>query len=355
MYERTLCVYRNVFGEEPPEDIWPAPEVRFGTDLSHRVVNTSRNWVVPKAPVMRAAALLTAASIALTVMGCTGGWNPFDLVGVEFLGFLLPMMIAAVIVGRLLRWHARRPATLPGDEDWGLTWEEAAYLNGGYPRLTTAAVARLVASGTAQVSGDNTTLVHGDTPLQPGALTLSEAGVYDCLPLARTPEELRSAQSAVETRFAAEAGRLEDDGLVMTIAQRLNCVVVSVVPVALVLVFLGLPRLILGVLAHRPVGYLVATIFIGGFVGVVLSAVGVLRLSRRGAYLLSQTRARHLELQTERTWHEHHDVGMALALFGTSVLAGSSLAPLAAWYPRPITASSGGCGGDGCGGCGGGG
>ncbi len=163
MYERTLCVYRNVFGEEPPEDIWPGPDVRFGTDLSHRVVNTSRNWVVPKAPVKRAAALLTAASIALTVMGCAGGWNPFDLVGVEFLGFLLPVMIAAVIVGRALRSHARKPATLPGDKDRGLTWEEAAYLNGGYPRLTTAAVARLVASGAAQVSGDKTTLVHGDT------------------------------------------------------------------------------------------------------------------------------------------------------------------------------------------------
>ena len=90
MYERTRCVYRDVFGEEPPADIWPRPDIRFGTDLGHRVVNTSRNWVVPKAPVWRAAAQLTAACFALTVMGCAGGWNPFDLVGSSSSGSSYP-------------------------------------------------------------------------------------------------------------------------------------------------------------------------------------------------------------------------------------------------------------------------
>jgi len=46
---------------------------------------------------------------------------------------------------------------------------------------------------------------------------------------------------------------------------------------------------------------------------------------------------------------------LAVALFGTTVLAGSSLAFLQPWYPRQVSAaSSSGCGTSGCGtgGCG---
>jgi uncharacterized protein (TIGR04222 family) len=354
MYERTLRVYREVFGEEPPVDVWPGPDTRFGADLSHRVVNTARNWVVPKAPALRAAGLLAASCAALLATGCAGGWNPFDLVGIDFLEVLIPVMVAAVVVGRILRSHARKPGAQPGDDTRDLTWEEAAYLNGGYPRLTTAAVARLVASGAAGVSDGGTTVIPGGAPPSSGALTSSEAGVYGCLPLTNTPEALRSAQSAVESRYAAEADRLRDDGLLMPIDQRLKCVFVALVPVVLVVVCLG-------VLAHRPVGYLVLTLLIGGIFAAVLSAVGGLRVTRRGAYLLRQARARHQELRSGRAWRGPHDAGMAVGLFGTAALAGSSLAPLAAWYPQPTTHSSGGCGagcggggcGGGCGGCGG--
>jgi uncharacterized protein (TIGR04222 family) len=355
MYERTLRAYREVVGEEPPADVWPGPDVRFGADLSHRVVNTARNWVIPKAPARRAVGSLAAVCAALLVMGCAGGWNPFDLVGIDFLGVLLPVMVAAVVLGRVLRWHARKPGAQPG-EARVLTWEEAAYLNGGYPQLATAAIARLVASGAVRVSDDSSKLVPGDTLPSSVALTASEAGVYACLPLANTPKALRSAQSAVETRYSAEADRLLDDGLLMSVDQQQKCVFVALVPLALVVVCLGLPRLVMGVLAHRPVGYLVLTLLVGGYFAAVLSAVGDLRVTRRGVYLLRQARARHRELRSGRAWRGHHDVGMAVGLFGTAALAGSSLAALAAWYPLPTTHSSGGCGaGCGGGGCGGGG
>ena len=57
MYAHTLAAYREAFGEPPPPDVWPAAAERFGDDLRHRVVNTARNWVVPKRQVVRAAQL----------------------------------------------------------------------------------------------------------------------------------------------------------------------------------------------------------------------------------------------------------------------------------------------------------
>ena len=47
-YERTLESYRLFFGEEPPADIWPDANVRFGQDIYFERVNTKRFWIIPK-------------------------------------------------------------------------------------------------------------------------------------------------------------------------------------------------------------------------------------------------------------------------------------------------------------------
>ncbi|NQV99720.1 MAG: hypothetical protein HQ483_08485 [Rhodospirillales bacterium] len=47
-YDRTKQVYRSVFGEEAPTDIWPKPSVRFGTDLYFQRLNVKRNWIFSK-------------------------------------------------------------------------------------------------------------------------------------------------------------------------------------------------------------------------------------------------------------------------------------------------------------------
>ena len=57
MYAGTLAAYEAAFGHEAPADVWTPARERFGDDLRHRVVNTARNWVIPKAPVKRAAQL----------------------------------------------------------------------------------------------------------------------------------------------------------------------------------------------------------------------------------------------------------------------------------------------------------
>jgi len=52
-YRQTKESYLKVFGEPPPEDIWPPASVRFGQDLTFRRVNMARNYVVSKS-AMRA-------------------------------------------------------------------------------------------------------------------------------------------------------------------------------------------------------------------------------------------------------------------------------------------------------------
>jgi hypothetical protein len=63
-YERTLASYRSVFGE-PPTDLWPPPEIRFGEDLCYVRVNTARNHVISRARLRRAGGIFLGAVLLL--------------------------------------------------------------------------------------------------------------------------------------------------------------------------------------------------------------------------------------------------------------------------------------------------
>ncbi|HJZ58504.1 MAG TPA: TIGR04222 domain-containing membrane protein [Gemmataceae bacterium] len=361
MYDRTLAAYREAFGEEPPADIWPPAEVRFGEDLRHRVVNTARNWVIPKAPVKRVAQL-TAAGVVLAafVPGCAGGGlNPFNLVGTDFLYFLIPVMLAAVCVGRLIRSNMRSPDPEPGDEDLEFTWEQAAYLAGGYPRLTTAAIARLVESGAAELSASGTRVVPTSLPGAGPGLTPVETAVLNALPVGNTAADLKPLQEALEAKFSVDAARLETKGFTLPMAWQYAIGATAVIPHLLVILCLGLPRLMMGMSSGKPVGYLGATLIIGGLMGLVMVLAGSTRLSRRGEAVLANLRAKHANLKAGDD-RSAGNAGLAVALFGTAVLAGLGMATLGSWFPRQTgEGSSSGCGsgcgsGDGGGGCGGG-
>ena len=47
-YGKTQDSYRRFFGTEPPPDIWPESDTRFGEDIHFRRVNTKRHWIIPK-------------------------------------------------------------------------------------------------------------------------------------------------------------------------------------------------------------------------------------------------------------------------------------------------------------------
>lgn len=48
-YESTLQLYRDKFGTEPPNDIWPPASIRFGESDFIRA-NKETHWIVPKKP-----------------------------------------------------------------------------------------------------------------------------------------------------------------------------------------------------------------------------------------------------------------------------------------------------------------
>lgn len=69
-YKSTLHLYREVFGSEPPADIWPSAESRFGHDLEWAKVSLSDNIILPKRGLKRLALSASAVAAAFTATGC---------------------------------------------------------------------------------------------------------------------------------------------------------------------------------------------------------------------------------------------------------------------------------------------
>lgn len=373
MYDATLAAYRAAFGRSAPHDIWPASAERFGDDTKHRIVNTARNWVIPKPPVKRIAQLVAAfALVALFVPGCAGGFSPFAMKNHDFLLTLGLVLFGAICVGRGIRSVLRTPNAQPEDADAELDWEQTAYLAGGAGRLMTATIARLVGRGLARVGSDNVLTPTGPMPEDVSEV---ESAVLLSLPISNDRYSLKPVLGAVEAAFASQAARMEEDGWTLSLGAQVRIWFASLVPILLVMLCLAMPRLVTGIKGNHPVEYLVGEMIVGGLLGLFLLRAPV-RLSNRGMAILASQKKRKEALRVGTEWSSGGDAGMAVALFGTAVLAGSVVAPLQPWYPRQTyDSSSSGCssgcgsgcssgdsgGGGGCssgcggGGCGGGG
>jgi uncharacterized protein (TIGR04222 family) len=361
MYERTLALYRATFGEDAPRDIWSPIDARFGADLAHRVVNTARNWVIPKAPIKRIAQFVALfAVVAVCVPGCEGGLNPFSLDGTDFFYFLIPMLLAAVCLGRVIRASKRGPEPDP-HEKINLNWEQAAYLAGGAARLTTAAIARLVSCGAGYVQG---TRLSAGSPATAEGATEVERTVLLALPVENARRDLAPVVRTVDAVYADEAQKLETEGLLVSKSTRVSAGFLAVLPLLLVLGGFAVPRYLGGIANDKPSSYLLTATIAGFFLGLAIIFASSIRLTRKGEHALLQMKERRQKLLSGTTWENDNDAALAVALFGTIVLAGSSIAMLADWYPRQSLASSSGCGTSGCatggcsggaGGCGGGG
>jgi uncharacterized protein (TIGR04222 family) len=348
MYEDTLAAYREAFGRVPPADVWPPAAVRFGDDLNHVAVNTRQNWVIPKAVVRRVG--MAVAAVVLVGVGCGADDNPFGLKGMEFLNtFLWPLLISAIILGLMIRSWMKGSA---GDDQPELDWADAAFMIGGGKRLLTATIARMVQTGSAVVEDGGKKLDRaGEKPTD-----LLEAGAWKHLPIeSKDFAKLREVSKTVETLYAERELELKENGLLMTQQRRVATWLLTVLPLVLVVLTCGLPRLVMGLAGNKPSGFLIFTLIASVIAFGILGGITP-RRTRRGDRALARLKTENGLLKHAKVSEGNYDAGMAVALFGTAALVGTELALLSSWYPRATGGTSGGGCGTGCGaGCGGGG
>lgn len=269
--------------------------------------------------------------------------GPFDLTGEPFLVLYLVLFFAAIVAGavipRRVRPEGRRQTVTDPDQ--------LAYLAGGKVRFTDAVAARMLAAGTL-VMATKTKFIGGS---RPPAMTAAERSV-----LALTaPFGWNAVQGALHQYAAPIRRTLTANGLLMADADVSRVRWAQTLPYVMLIGF-GAIKLLIGEARDRPVGYLTALLIITAVVAVIRWCV-IDRRTGAALFAIEDATLRHQRLKIAPTTPE---IGIAVALFGTTVLAGSVLADfhkLRASDGSGSTSSSdsssdGGGGGGGCGGCG---
>jgi uncharacterized protein (TIGR04222 family) len=370
MYAATLASYRQVFGSEPPADLWPAPTVRFGEDTDERRVNLRRNWVVPKAPVRRGLAVAGVAAVALGfASGCVApavrGNGGID--GQSYLWLYVTVFAGAVALGLFLRNKLRGPDT-PVESEPDLNCYDLALLAGGPARVFDTALVRLIDSKQMELTADGTLKWWVPTTPEDLIEAAIAAKVQDGPQGSRPLAEVRKA---VKFDLEPNKKRLREHGLFLEDEQANKVAAYPLALVMLVPMLLGLLRIVHAVQNNKPIGFLVVLTIISFVVTSVVFG-RVPRRTVRGDLYLKERKARP-RVVTRPDGRPELDIILGTALLGTIVLAGTAYAHVrSTLYPKGVESGSasgcssacgagcgggggGGCGGGGCGGCGGGG
>ncbi|MDX1946747.1 MAG: TIGR04222 domain-containing membrane protein, partial [Pirellulaceae bacterium] len=366
LYEHTLNLYRDTFAAEPPRDIWPPANIRFGADTEHRQVNLQRNWVIPN-PLARLRSWRRGA-MAAPLLAVT--WNPLDWQGPQFLWFFGITFLLALLTGLILR-RVLRPSTEARLEP-PLSPAEIAQLARGKRGTITATLCQLVSKDVLKLQATESTVLGFKTkpkqqlvagtaqPAEPLEHALTKAIITN--PNA-TLRELESAAGETLDRTEAE---LINRGLVYEPWQVFLPRWLPVMLTSLVLL-VGLAKIGVGMYRDKPVGYLIIGCLVAFFV--VVGLFKHIRRSKAGDQLIADLQTRHASWKaggTPAAALGPAEIAVAVALFGTAALAGTAYASLNQWERQSWgnvgsdSSSSGcssGCGGSGCGGggCGGGG
>lgn len=287
MYERTLALYRETFGEEPPADIWEPGRIRFGDGDRYVRVNRRRVWIIPKPAWLRQAAMWSLGGAPLLALQnpADGTANIFDWSGQKFLAFYLVVVGLACGVAALIRTLGRKPdgpcSDMPSDP------YVASVLAGGPNLAVNAALASLAHRQLVTVSGlESISRVAGATA--PPDLHPFERAVWNATshPLA----SLKEVRAAVALETGAMRGLLENQKLVLpvsrqqSIARRVTWLLAAVLAMGVVKLLIGLSR-------ARPVMFL-ALLLVGAGIALVIFRRVPYR-SNRGEAVLRQLRTRY--------------------------------------------------------------
>jgi uncharacterized protein (TIGR04222 family) len=340
-YLATLARYEAVFGEPPPSRWWPlrqAPTAR------------SARWrFAPAAAVLMPAVAWAAVRPA----------NPLDWTGGEFLLLYVALMVAVFVASPILRAWLRRQGEQTRDAG-KLSTLDIAYLAGGAERAIDAAAAELHHRGAvAWDSGTRRFVTRNSRHSLPSELVPFETALV-CA---------GSGAAAVKAAGGAThrvRDALERRGLWQRADDARRIGRITAVPSAALLAF-GLVKIAVGVQRERPVTALAVLCAIVAIAALVYWLGNSPVPTRAGKAALERHRAAHRAAKTGRGLG---DVGLAVALGGTALLADTALAGYHQMRAPPSSSSSDSSsssgsdsssdsgdsgGGSSCGGCGGGG
>lgn len=298
--------------------------------------------------------------------------NPLDWSGPQFLMAYSVFLVGAFVAARVCQHMMREPIGTPERFELDLDPYEMAALQ-GVDYVTHTAVTTLVQNGRLRIE-DGDLRVAAELPSNAHRV---ERAVYQFVKQDgdATNTELRSA---AQPEMHALERSLQQRGFLLAPeqAQRLRWTSLLIFTAAL---GLGVLKMLIGLSRDRPVAFLVMLMLFASILGYsVLLMSSTRRLSRRGDEALKLLRQQNQPLlmtaTTEGAALNGTHLALAVALFGTSALAGSSYGELHGMLgDRPTSGggsdfdSSSSCssssdsgggdggGGGGCGGCGGGG
>jgi len=362
-YSRTLDSYQARFGQPPPADIWPAPERRFAAAPPAQGPKSSNPWrrrlrLRPfPAPL---ASPLAVAALGVAIGGCQASiagqplTQPFTQVlawsGPQFLLFYGLLIVATGAAVWLLRTWFQATATNRPPEGWQPHVLDLAFLAGGAHRACTTALLNLVQAGEVVLHQGVATLQTTDDGRPRHAL---EAAIVRELGRQANGSRVSPLISLLEVSdpMLGSLGKgLATKGLVVAPRQRQTAQILERLLLGSVLL-LGLVRLVNGLSAGRPVGYLILELIL--FLVLAIALIGCpLRCTWRGHKLLQKAR-----YQIERRARDEapKDLATSYALLGIAALPAVLVGELngsASGGGGADGGSTGGCGG-GCGGCGG--
>jgi uncharacterized protein (TIGR04222 family) len=275
------------------------------------------------------------------------GLGPFDLTGGPFL-LLYGVLFLLAVLGCFALSEWLRPEGRPGKADDA---DELAVLAGGAPRLAEAIVARLLADHAMDITDRRELRIHRSEAVR----STAERRV---MALA-SPATWKDVLGAIKVEAEVIEARLERKGLLMDAATRKQMRFWQTSPLFALMVF-GAIKWGVGTLRDRPVGFLTALLIVTAFVALIRFAK-LDAATRSGRRALGEVRRDAARLRSAPVRDE---AGMAVALFGTTVLIGSGLSDFHDLRMKSTSSGDGGsgdsgsggdggCGGGGCGGCGG--
>jgi len=375
-YHRTLESYRRFFNMEPPSDIWPAAERRFGEDIHFVRVNEVRNWIIPKPTSLSRLRNLGAlalnrpgqrwpwgasvAALAICGAGCgavlSNSASLNDYGGQNFLAAFLLLWAGIHGAAALLRvWLRNSPA---GDrDDFGeLDSYAVAFLSGGGSRTFDAAIAKLVHGGVLTLDPAEARLRRsGPLPDDSGPF---ERAIHEMVP-ADAGASIAEVRKQVQPLLTVFADGLTGRGLWLSTAQSVDAVTFPLL-LALLVPAIGWIQVLNNGLQGNSMnslsGWCMASLFVA-----LAGFARRPRRSRQGDRVLAELKERHTSLHSIQPQGEvgaaSGAVPLAVGLFGLGVLGEIAAADLAQALhsKRDSNGCGGGCGGDGdSGGCGGG-